>query len=88
MKLSNKSYDILKTFAWIVVPALTFIGAVCIIWNVPFAEQITATLAAFDTFLGTLLKTSNYQYNKPDEMDVSDISYIDDEEIEGVEVDE
>ena len=88
MELSNKTYDILKTIAWIVVPVLTFIGAVCIIWDVPFAEQITATLAALDTLLGTLLKTSNYQYNKPDEMDVSDISYIDDEEVEGVEVDE
>lgn len=88
MELSNKTYDILKTIAWIVVPGLTFIGAVCIIWNVPFAEQITATLAAFDTFLGTLLKTSNYQYNKPNDIDVSDLTYIEDEEVKGVEVDE
>ena len=64
MKMSNCVYDKLKLIAWILAPLITFIGAVCIIWGVPYAEQITATLAALDTFLGSLLTVSNINYNK------------------------
>lgn len=62
-KLSNRTYDILKTIALIAAPLITFIGAVCIIWHVPFAEQITATLAALDTLLGALLTKLGIDYN-------------------------
>ena len=63
MKLSNKAYDILKVIAWIITPLVTFIGALCIIWGVPYAEQITATLAAIDTLLGSIVAHSNATYN-------------------------
>lgn len=64
MKLTNNQYDSLKHIAWILAPLITFIGAICAIWGIPHAEQITATLAALDTLLGSLLTISNSNYNK------------------------
>ena len=61
--MSNKTFDTLKLIALIAAPLITFIGAVCIIWHVPFAEQITATLAALDTLLGALLTKLGIDYN-------------------------
>lgn len=61
--MNNKTYDTLKIIALIAAPLITFIGAVCIIWKVPFAEQITATLAALDTLLGALLTKLGIDYN-------------------------
>ena len=63
MKMTDKTYDVLKVAVWIFVPLASFISAVCVIWKVPMAEQITATLTAFNTFLGALLhKTSKDWY--------------------------
>lgn len=66
MKLDNRTYDILKKIALVIAPVATFIGAVMVIWNVPFAEQITATLAAIDSLIGALLgiSTKNYRADK------------------------
>ena len=64
MKVSNSTYDTLKKIALIAAPLITFLGAVCVIWHVPYAEQITATLAAFDTLLGSILIKLGIDYNK------------------------
>lgn len=65
MKLSNKTYDILKWIALIVLPALSTLYAVLSgIWYLPFGEQIPATITAVDTFLGALLGISAVKYNK------------------------
>lgn len=64
MKLTNELYDKLKLIAWILAPLITFIGSLCEIWGVPYAIQITATLAALDTLLGSLLTVSNANYNE------------------------
>lgn len=69
MKLQNSTYDKLKHIAWILAPLITFVGALCTIWGIPNAEKITATLAAIDTLLGSLLTVSNYNYNKEGEVD-------------------
>lgn len=53
--MSNKAYDIIKAVALIMAPVLVFISALCSIWNVPYCEQITATLAALDTLLGAIV---------------------------------
>lgn len=53
--MSNKAYDIIKAIALIMAPVLVFISALCSIWNVPYCEQITATLAALDTLLGAVV---------------------------------
>jgi hypothetical protein len=63
--MSNKTYDILKFIAQIVLPALaTFYFAIASIWNLPYAEQIVGTIAAVDTLLGALLGISTSRYNK------------------------
>lgn len=65
MKLSNKTYDVLKFIALIVLPALgTLYFALASIWGLPYGEQIVGTIAAIDTFLGALLGLSTAQYNK------------------------
>lgn len=64
MIFDNKTYDILKKIAFVFAPLATFVGAVCIIWGVPFSEQITATLAALNTFLGALLGKSSKDYHE------------------------
>ena len=66
MKFSNQQYDILKKIALLIAPVVTFIGAVCVIWGVPYSEQITATLAALESMLGALLgiSTRNYRADK------------------------
>ena len=65
MKLSNKTYDILKYIAQIVLPALgALYFGLAKIWGLPYGTEITGTLALVDTFLGTLLGLSTKSYNK------------------------
>lgn len=63
MKMSNKTYDILKYITQIVIPALgTLYFALAGIWGFPYGEQIVGTLAALDTFMGVVLGISSKQY--------------------------
>lgn len=65
MKLNNKTYDILKFIAQIVLPAVgTLYFALAGIWNFPYGEEIVGTITAVDTFLGALLGLSSANYNK------------------------
>lgn len=65
LKLSNKTYDILKYVAQYVLPACgTLYFALAGIWNLPYGEQIVGTITAVDTFLGVLLGVSTNTYNK------------------------
>lgn len=63
--MSNKTYDILKYIAQIVLPAIaTLYFAVAQIWGLPYGEQIVGTITAVDAFLGALLGISTAKYNK------------------------
>lgn len=65
MKLENKTYDVLKYIALIVLPALaTLYGALARIWGLPYAEEIPLTIMAIDTFMGVVLKVSTDNYHK------------------------
>ena len=65
MKMSDKTYDILKFVAQILLPALgTFYFALAQIWDLPLAEEIVGTITAVDAFLGAVLGISTAQYNK------------------------
>lgn len=65
IKLSDKTYQILKWVVIIVMPALNvLISSLFGTWGIPYAEQIVATLSAVDVFLGALLGVSTYNYNK------------------------
>ena len=69
MKMSNKAYDILVWIVQVVLPALgTLYFALASIWNFPYAEQIVGTIAAVTAFLGAILKISNAQYKKDQEV--------------------
>ncbi len=63
--MSNKTYDILKWIAMIVLPALgTLYFALAGIWNFPYGEEIVGTITALDAFLGAILGISSATYNK------------------------
>ena len=63
MKFNNKTYDVLKYIALVVLPAL---GALYFglskIWGFPYGEEIVGTISVLDTFLGALLKISTDSY--------------------------
>nr|DAW61352.1 MAG TPA: holin [Caudoviricetes sp.] len=64
--MNDKTYDILKRVALIVVPALaTFVNAVGIVWGIPYTNEVTATITAFGVFLGAALGISSKNY-EPD----------------------
>jgi hypothetical protein len=63
--LNDKTYDILKWVALVLLPALgTLYFALAGIWGFPYGEQIVGTITAVDTFLGVILGISTVQYNK------------------------
>jgi len=63
--MNNKTYDILKYIAQIVLPALaTLYFALASIWNLPYGEEIVGTITAIDTFLGAVLMISSSNYKK------------------------
>ena len=65
MKISNKTYDVLKWIAQYFLPAAgTLYFALAGIWGLPYGEQIVGTITAVDTFLGVLLGISAATYNK------------------------
>lgn len=63
--MKNKTYDILKFIAQILLPALgTLYFALASIWNLPYGEQVVGTITAVDAFLGALLGISTKKYNE------------------------
>lgn len=61
--MSDKTYDVLKYLAQVIIPALgTLYFALSSIWGLPYGEQIVGTLTAIDAFLGTVLKLSSDDY--------------------------
>ena len=96
MKLSNKTYDVLK---WIALVALNAVG-VCyktlsLIWALPYGEEVMATCAALALCIGALIGVSTAQYRADKAVDAEDsykmmlyqnnelrsIAYPDEEEI-------
>ena len=62
---TNKTYDILKYIALIVLPAIgTLYFALAQIWGFPYGEEIVGTVTAVDAFLGAILRISTNVYNK------------------------
>lgn len=63
--MSNKTYDVLKWIAQLLLPSLgTLYFAIAGIWGLPYAEQVVGTITAVDTFLGVILGISSAQYSK------------------------
>lgn len=70
--MSNKTYDILKWIALVMLPA---VGALYFglsqVWGLPYGEEIVGTISVIDTFLGALLGVSTVTYNKQNSVDTS-----------------
>lgn len=65
MKLSNKTYDILKWIALVFLPAAgTLYGTLSDIWGIPCGDEVVRTVVAIEFFLGAILGISNIQYKK------------------------
>jgi hypothetical protein len=65
MQFTNKTYDILKWVAQILIPAFAVLYlAMSKVWGLPYGNEVVATLTAIDLFLGTLLGISNASYFK------------------------
>lgn len=61
--MNNKTYDILKYVALLVLPAFaTFVNAVGIVWGIPHTNEVTATITALGVFLGAALGISSKNY--------------------------
>lgn len=63
--MSNKTYDILKFIALVLLPAIgTLYFALAGIWGLPYGEQIVGTITALDTFLGVIVKYFSDRYTE------------------------
>lgn len=73
--MSKEAYDILTWVAQILLPALTtFYFALATTWNLPYPDQVVATMVALDTLLGMILGFSTGQFHKQVALDcVSDV---------------
>lgn len=70
MKLSNRTYDILKYVALIALPAIqVFWLTIGKIWNISYTVEIGATIGAVALLLGTLLGVSTRNYLAEKEQD-------------------
>nr|DAG29174.1 MAG TPA: hypothetical protein [Caudoviricetes sp.] len=66
--MSNKTYDILKWIALVMLPAASALYfGLSQVWGLPYGEEIVGTISVIDTFLGALLGISNVNYNKQNE---------------------
>ena len=63
MKLSNKTYDFLKWFALVAIPAFNlFILSLGKIWELPYYVQIAATVSAVGVLIAALIGASSKTY--------------------------
>ena len=68
--MNNKTYDILKWVAQLLLPALgALYFALASLWGFPYGEQIVGTITALDAFLGAILGISTAQYNKQNKVE-------------------
>jgi hypothetical protein len=66
MQLTNGVYKFVKFLAQLFFPAAgTLYATLTPVWNLPYSQQVVATIVAFDTFLGALLYTSSANYKAP-----------------------
>lgn len=63
--MSNKTYDIWKAIAQIILPALiTLYGVIGTTLNIPYTEAVITIATAVDTCLGTILAKLSSDYHK------------------------
>ena len=82
MRLSDRTYDLLKWVQKIFVLLATFYATIANIWGLPFGDEISKTCLALATFLLGILEIASATYNKDlAEVDVDDLEGADEEEV-------
>ena len=76
MRLSNKTYDILKLFHKIFVLLAALYKGIAGVWNLPFGSEISQTFLLLATFLLGILEMASATYNK-------DMANVNVDELEG-----
>jgi hypothetical protein len=83
MKLSDRTYDILKWVALVVIPAsATLVLTVGKIWGLPYYDNIGATISAIGLFIAAIIGVSSKDYYQIEPIDIEGMEYIEDEEDE------
>jgi hypothetical protein len=68
MRLSDRTYDILKMIQrWIPLVSTLYV-ALASIWGLPLADEISKTLMAIAAFLAGILEIATATYNKGGEI--------------------
>lgn len=63
--MKNKTYDKLKFIAQVILPLVaTFYVTLAELWGLPFSTEISGTIMAVDTLLGSILMKLSSDYNK------------------------
>ncbi len=89
MRLSDKTYDILKTIQrWLPLVSTLYV-ALAAIWGLPLADEISKTLMAIAAFLAGILEIATANYNKSlnSEMERDDevnLDIVSHEDVDGV----
>lgn len=76
MRLSDRTYDILKWIQKIFVLLATFYATVANIWGLPYGDEVSKTCLALATFLLGILEIASATYNK-------DLTEINMDDLEG-----
>lgn len=84
MRLSDRTYDLLKWVQKIFVLLATFYATIANIWGLPFGDEISKTCLALATFLLGILEIASATYNKEQNAPLE----MDDAEIDNHEVEE
>lgn len=66
--MSNKAFDTLRLIEAVFVPLATFLIAMTDTWNMPYATQIAATIAALNVCFGAVIEALRKLYNKGKEV--------------------
>ena len=83
MKLSNRTYDILKWVALVVIPAsATLVLTVGKIWGLPYYDNIGATISAVGLFIAAIIGVSSRDFYQIEPMDIDGMEYIEDGEVD------
>lgn len=83
MKLSNRTYDILKWVALVVIPAsATLVLTVGKIWGLPYYDNIGATISAVGLFIAAIIGVSSKDFYEITPIDLDGMEYIEDGEDE------
>lgn len=84
MRISNKTYDVLKWLSIIAIPAIeAFWLTVGKVWGWPHLTEVGTTIAAIGVLIGALIGVSSQNYWDDVDDDTIDVHPEDESEAEG-----